>query len=58
MPQDIFGDEITISFYGEALEKNEIEVSVVANSLLAFRYLAEHIIHSIDKHSNVAVKVN
>jgi hypothetical protein len=58
MARDAFREEITISFYGPSLESHEMEVSVLASSLIAFRDLAEHVNNSVNKNSGVAVKVN
>jgi hypothetical protein len=57
--QNVLREKITLSFDGPALQNHEMEVSVLAHSLIAFKDLAEHVNASVNgKNVDVAVKVN
>lgn len=58
MQQNVLREEITLSFDGPAIQRHEMEVTILAQSLIAFKDLVEHVNVSVNgKGVDVAVKV-
>ena len=59
MTQNVLREEITLSFDGPPVRNHEMEVSVLAQSLIAFKDLAERVNTTVNgKDVVVAVKVH
>jgi hypothetical protein len=59
MPQEIIREEILLTFDGPAVQNHEMEVSVLANSLIAFKDLAERVNFAMNgKDADLLIKVN
>jgi hypothetical protein len=59
MSQEILREEILLTFDGPAVRNHEMEVSVLANSLIAFKDLTNRINVAVNgKDMDLTVKVN
>lgn len=59
MSQQVLREQVTLSFDGPSIRNHEMEVSTLAQSLIAFKDLAEHVNSFINKKNVVvAVKVH